>query len=388
MILLTIAAMVLGLHVSAPTAPAVSSGDEIRTDHMWTCTSKVDLDLVKVTIHKSDRREDAVHLRRGCTGRIGRLEVEQRSGDGVKVAEGVHDLTIGGGSIRCRSKAPRFHQDGIQVMGGSHITFHHLEVSCGRRNARLVNSNLFINQGRNSDEPPRDVVCEDCSFGGWAAHTVSVQRSIDSGVTRSTICIGRFPRLTLSVGDDAVSPELSGNHIRQCEPGQLTVQDVKPTTEFGRRLQLHGLFLAQKGGTKVVAEARPVGAHRFRRVASTVTRPNGRFKLNLHPRIGELVRLRSAAAEPLVLTVHVRPRVVLRLRGGVLVAKVRAARSYARVPAVLQAFRHGRWAAVQHVRLGRGSTLLQPRVHGVRARLAVPPVPGYLAGHSDPVRLP
>ena len=74
--------------------------------------------------------------------------VVQRSGDGVKVAEGVHDLTVGGGSIRCLAKAPRFHQDGIQVLGGARITFRELKISCGRRDARLINSNLFIKQGR------------------------------------------------------------------------------------------------------------------------------------------------------------------------------------------------------------------------------------------------
>ena len=118
-----------------------------------------------------------MHLRPGCTGRIGKLVIVQRSGDGLKVAEGVHDLVVGGGSIRCLAKAPRFHQDGIQVLGGARITFHDLKISCGRRDERLINANLFINQGGHSRLPPRDVVCEDCTFGAWAAHTVSVQNS-------------------------------------------------------------------------------------------------------------------------------------------------------------------------------------------------------------------
>ena len=144
---------------------------------MWTCREKVDLDLVQVTIAPG-AREDAVHLRPGCTGRIGKLVIVQRSGDGLKVAEGVHDLVVGGGSIRCLAKAPRFHQDGIQVLGGARITFHDLKISCGRRDERLINANLFINQGGRSRLPPRDVVCEDCTFGAWAAHTVSVQHSL------------------------------------------------------------------------------------------------------------------------------------------------------------------------------------------------------------------
>ena len=35
---------------------------EVRTDHMWTCREKVDLDLVQVTIAPG-ARQDAVHLR-------------------------------------------------------------------------------------------------------------------------------------------------------------------------------------------------------------------------------------------------------------------------------------------------------------------------------------
>ena len=93
-----------------------------------------------------------------------------------------------------------FHQDGIQVLGGARITFRELKISCGRRDERLINSNLFIKQAGKSRLPPRDVVCESCSFGGWAAHTVSVQTSVRSGVTGSKICVARFPQFTLTVG--------------------------------------------------------------------------------------------------------------------------------------------------------------------------------------------
>ena len=62
----------------------------------------MDLDSVTVTMTAGDRRGgDAVHLEDGCTGRIGKLTVTQSIADGVKVAEGAHDLTIGGGTIRC-----------------------------------------------------------------------------------------------------------------------------------------------------------------------------------------------------------------------------------------------------------------------------------------------
>ena len=376
----------IGILVAAA-ALGLASHDEVKTDHTWTCRQKVDLDLVQVTIPAGER-QDAVHLRYGCTGRIGKLVVVQRSGDGVKVAEGVHDLVVGGGSVRCLAKAPRFHQDGIQVMGGARITFHDLKVSCGRRNERLINANLFINQGRRSRLPPRDVVCEECTFGPWAAHTVSVQSSIRSGATGSIICVARFPRLTLAVGDDAQDPRVSGNHVRQCAPGQLTLEPGPRAVEFGQRLELHGLFLGQLAETRVVAQARPQGTRAFVRAGSTRTQHNGRFRIVLRPRVGEVVRLLSAGAHGPAFHVGVRPRVLLRRKGSELAAKVRAGRSFAGRTVTLQARRHGRWVVVQRIRLDRRSRArFEPAVHGALVRLAVGRATGYLPGHSRTVRV-
>jgi hypothetical protein len=372
----------------AAAALGLASHDEVKTDHTWTCKQKVDLDLVQVEI-PAGKRQDAVHLRFGCTGRIGKLVVVQHSGDGVKVAEGVHDLVVGGGSVRCLAKAPRFHQDGIQVMGGARITFHDLQVSCGRRDERLINANLFINQGRHSRLPPRDVVCEDCTLGPWAAHTVSVQSSVRSGATGSIICVARFPRLTVAVGDDAQDPRLSGNHVRQCSPGKLTLEPGVRTVEFGERLELHGFFLGQLAKIRVVAQARPQGADTFSRAGSTRTRHNGRFRLVLRPKVGEVVRLLAAGAHGPAFHVCVRPRVLLRRRGSELVAKVRAGRSYEGRMVTLQARRHGRWVSVQRIRLERRSRArFQPEVHGALVRLAVGRATGYLPGLSKTLRVP
>ena len=330
-----------------------------------------------------------MHLRPGCTGRIGKLVIVQRSGDGLKVAEGAHDLVVGGGSIRCLAKAPRFHQDGIQVLGGARITFHGLKISCGRRDERLINANLFINQGGRSRLPPRDIVCEDCTFGAWAAHTVSVQHSLRSGVIRSTLCVARFPQLTLAVGDDARDPRVSGNHVRQCGPGKLTLEPGPRTVEYGGGLQLRGLFLGRLAGTRVVAQARPPGSRKVVRLDSTHTKRNGRFRLVLRPVIGELVRLRSGSLPGPAIRVGVRPRVVLRRRGSSLVVRVRAGRSYGGRVVVLQARRHGRWVSVQSVELRKRSRArLRPTIHGVLVRVAVPRAPGYLPAHSDALKLP
>ena len=99
----------------------VLTGSIAQTDQTWVCRGPVDLDSVSVTMTSaisSRRGADAIHLEPGCTGRIRHLEVLTAAADAVKVAEGVHDLAIDGGSIVCTAKLPTMHQDGIQVMGG------------------------------------------------------------------------------------------------------------------------------------------------------------------------------------------------------------------------------------------------------------------------------
>ena len=196
------------------------TGSIVQTDQIWECKGPVNLDSVTITmtpaIIGNRRDEDAVHLKPGCTGRIGQINVTQWAGDAIKVAEGVHDLTIGGGSIQCLGKAPGLHQDGVQVMGGARVTFSNLTINCGRANDNLINSNLFIKRAGQSIQPPTDIVCDHCTFGGYTAHTVTVGASVRSGITNSTLCVGKFPKLTLSIGSDAVSPLNSGNTISNC----------------------------------------------------------------------------------------------------------------------------------------------------------------------------
>jgi hypothetical protein len=200
-----------------PKPPPASS--VTLTDQMWVCTGPVDLDSVTVTMtpnYPSRRGGDAVHLENGCTGRIGKLKVTTSIADGVKIGEGAHDLAIGGGSVRCLAKLPGLHQDGIQAMGGLRITLRNLTVDCGRSNERLINSNLFIKKAGRSLYPPTDVVCVDCYLGGSAAHTVSIQESVRSGVRASTLCSAKYSKLTLDVGPKAVDPVTAGDSLGTC----------------------------------------------------------------------------------------------------------------------------------------------------------------------------
>ena len=195
------------------------TGSIKQTDQTWVCRGPVDLDSVSVTMtasFTSRRGGDAVHLERGCTGRIGRLDVVTSVADGVKVAEGVHDLTVAAGSVSCEGKVADVHQDGMQVMGGARITLRGLRIDCGRAQDSLINSNLFIKRSGRSVNPPTDVVCVDCFLGGSAAHTASIQESVRSGLVDSTLCAAKYSKLTMSIGPNAVDPVDVGNAIDSC----------------------------------------------------------------------------------------------------------------------------------------------------------------------------
>jgi hypothetical protein len=216
--LLVLSVLALGLLAvgsASGTGQVPLTGSIVRTwsdgtcgvQQCWVCDGPVQLDSVTIVVDTSDQRVDAVKLAPGCTGTIGTLDVVTYSGDGVKVAEGAHDLMVGGGDVFCRGKVadPTVHQDGIQVMGGSSITFSNLAIDCGRADEAKIDSNLFIGQGVGSSTPPTAVVCDHCWLGPWAAHTVSMGASVRSGLrNRSTVCPAKYANLALTVGDDVV----------------------------------------------------------------------------------------------------------------------------------------------------------------------------------------
>jgi hypothetical protein len=182
----------------------------------YTCNTPVDLDEVNIVIDENVVRVDGVKFAAGCTGHIHSFNVTTSSSDALKVAEGAHDLVIDGGTIKCLDKLPTLHQDAIQVMGGSNITFNNMTLDCGRADDDLIDSNFFVNLSGTSTVAPDHVVCDSCSLGKDTAHTVNLQTSSDSGVRNSTICEGKFPRLSFTKGVDAVNIVDENNTIQAC----------------------------------------------------------------------------------------------------------------------------------------------------------------------------
>src|SRR6185295_18291775 len=98
----------------------------------WRCTGRVNYDLVKVNITQQTQRQDAAFFASGCTGRIGRLEIDTWASDGLHVGAFAHDITVGGGYIkvhgRCGSACDALHADVVQVLGGQRISFDNMLI--------------------------------------------------------------------------------------------------------------------------------------------------------------------------------------------------------------------------------------------------------------------
>lgn len=184
----------------------LASGNIEIEDQAWYCGGRVDVDRLEVTVRNVNT--DAIHLGRGCTGRIGEIVVVQYRRDGVKVSGGAHDVVVEKGTIECRDQKLGSHQDGVQVMGGKRITFRDLRVDCKTRS-----SGFFVRQGGTSGELPTDVVCEGCHLTG-GSYSVRVNESVRSGVRNSTICSGRFGAVKILEG--AVDPIDVGNRLITC----------------------------------------------------------------------------------------------------------------------------------------------------------------------------
>ena len=181
--------------IATTTAPELGKETIVREERQFRCRGQVDLDLVQVTLRTTV--DDAVSLDANCTGRIGRLEIDTWTGDGIKVqnyGRVAHDLVIESGYIKCHDVFGEYHQDGIQVMGGRSITFRNLRIDC------LGNANLFLARGGLGAVTPTDVVCEDCVLGPNTAQTLFYADSIRSGARGTTVCRAGAARFGSSLG--------------------------------------------------------------------------------------------------------------------------------------------------------------------------------------------
>lgn len=216
--------LALGSLTGAPLAFSAAQ-DVTLVDRPFTCSTypqPLDLDTVKVTITAAAPQPyDAIKLGGECSGTIRRIEVDTWVADGVKVGGGAHDVTVESGYIYEHARGPLAHQDGIQVMGGSNVTFRDLLVYAPTSN----NAAIFIN---GDDPPPSNVVCDSCVIvpGNKAAQ---IGHSSSSGLRNSVVFWGKRgievagPNLAISPVDVGnvypgycITPRAAGDEGRYC----------------------------------------------------------------------------------------------------------------------------------------------------------------------------
>jgi hypothetical protein len=168
----------------------------VLVNKTWNCNGAIDLALVKVTMWTLD--VDSVVFNTGCTGRIGRVEVDTWTGDGVKVtnsnANAAHDIVIESGYTACFNRLVGAHQDGVQVMGGARITFRNFVWRCGDMadtSGSGVANAVFIARAGAAVTTPTDIVVEHSVLMPGASHTFTVGVSLRSGVRNSVLCPDR-----------------------------------------------------------------------------------------------------------------------------------------------------------------------------------------------------
>ena len=184
----------------ADALPPPTTGQRVvLTDQAWSCLGPVNLDLVKVTMRT--RVDDAVRIDQNCTGRVGRIEIDTWTADGIKVqnrGDVAHDLVVESGYVKCHDIFGDYHQDGVQAMGGYRLTFRNLRIDC------LGNSNFFLSRGGSGASTPTDVVCEGCVLGPNAGQTLFYAPSLRSGARNTTICTGRFRAVRIEPGAEQI----------------------------------------------------------------------------------------------------------------------------------------------------------------------------------------
>jgi hypothetical protein len=157
----------------------------------------------------------------------------------------------------------------------------------------------------------------------------------------------------------------------------VTIGASRRIVVYGGRVTLFGTVSSRRARETVEV------LRRFR----VLTRKDGSWLRVIRPAISGRFQARWSGVRSGIISIRVRPRVELRLRGGLLEARVVAIRSYVGHRAVLQR-RSGRsWRNVRTVLLGAASrALFDPGLPvGTRVRVVVPrrqAGPGYLAGFS------
>jgi hypothetical protein len=123
------------------------------------------------------------------------------------------------------------------------------------------------------------------------------------------------------------------------------------TIVFGRKVTLFGQFTNRLSDQTVIVRARELGDPGFTTVGVTTTKSGGRWRTTVAPTIATTYRVSTVTELSAPVTVHVRPFVVLRRRGGRFFVRVVSTASYQNHFVLIQRRSGGRWATVGRVTL-------------------------------------
>jgi hypothetical protein len=146
---------------------------------------------------------DCERFNTGVTGRVGKDTCATISQDCIKVT-GATSLSIGGegSSISCNTAPGGGHQDGIQVLGGTDVTFTGFNDAC----QSSTNAQLFIS-GINGSLPTRIYfVHGKLNPVTPHFHNVTIGPSVSSGVIDSVVCPDQNASSPYVVNANAVTP--------------------------------------------------------------------------------------------------------------------------------------------------------------------------------------
>jgi hypothetical protein len=199
-----------------PPAPPPPSGPVVGVP--YTCNGPVH--GVRVVGTGSDPRA-LVNLAAGCTGTLSfDIHVTSGGGDGVKVQPGVRDLAIGPSRIVCdRLIDTSFHQDGVQVQGGSNVTFSGLSIVCPYVTGQGAAG--FYIDGKDFSGIS-NVVCDGCNLEHLHYGAMFTGPAPGSGVRNSIIHQGMLTGgYYAKLGDPAGSVDSNNTLAPHCDGAAL-----------------------------------------------------------------------------------------------------------------------------------------------------------------------
>jgi hypothetical protein len=158
-------------------------------------------------------------------------------------------------------------------------------------------------------------------------------------------------------------------------------------------VRLSGTISTHKAGETVVILGREADAPAAAPVAQTTTGANGDWSIAVRPSVQTTFRAQAGMQPSAGVTVNVRPRVGLGVRGRHWTVKVTGRDSFAGSMVLLQRRVGFRWVTIRRVVLGldsiaRVTTRLHHGTWTVRAMIPTGETgPGYLSGTSHRVRI-